>query len=84
MSLDQKAYRVRTSSALVRRACTLALEPDSYPLAVGYWLLFRQFHHKDTKNTKLGTNYRFCFQSRFATVRQLASALAFVFFVSLW
>jgi hypothetical protein len=54
MSLNRNAYRVRTSSALVLPANTRALQPDSYPLAIGYWLLFIQFHHKDTKDIKLG------------------------------
>jgi hypothetical protein len=52
MSLDQKAYRVRTSSALVRRALTLAPAPDSYPLAIGYWSLRRKRFTTETQRTQ--------------------------------
>jgi hypothetical protein len=60
MSLDQKASRVRTSSALVRRACTLAPEPDSYPLAIGYLLAAQEkIHHRDAENTKYTEQFFF-------------------------
>jgi hypothetical protein len=51
MSLDRKAYRVRTSSALVRRACTLAPKPDFYPLAIGYWSLRKKRFTTETQRT---------------------------------
>jgi len=53
MGLNQRARRAWTSSALVQPANRLALQPDSYPLAIGYWRLVKgKFHHKDTKSTK--------------------------------
>jgi hypothetical protein len=52
MNLNRKAYRVRTSRMLFRPASTLALGPDSYPLAIGYWRLVTANSTTKTQRTR--------------------------------
>jgi hypothetical protein len=52
MGLNRKACRAWTSSALVHPANRLALQPDSYPLAIGYWRLVKANFNTKTQRTQ--------------------------------
>jgi hypothetical protein len=60
MDLNQKACRARTSSALVHPANRLALQPDSYPLAIGYWRLVKRNFTTKTQRTRSEDELMFC------------------------